>query len=267
MRLALDNGAGRRFGRVRGLSGWALLEIALLLLLAAQAARLAWTMATPLPAAGEEAPPALTRAQALGGFDPFFRLSGAGGPLVVTSLNLRLYGVRQDQASGRGSAIVATPDGQQKSFAVGDEIVPGVTLKAVDFDSVTLSRGGATEQLFMDQSPAAQVVGPATPAAPAPVTIAPPRASPAANPAADVAVQPRMSGRQLTGIIVQPQGSGDGFRALGFAPGDEVVAVNGRRLRSVEDAQAVAGQLGARGVTFQVERDGRVLTLRPGARR
>jgi general secretion pathway protein C len=83
--------------------------------------------------------------------------------VVVTSLDLALYGIRQDEASGRGSAIIATPDGVQRSFAVGEEIVPGVTLTAVAFDSVTISRGGVTEQLFMDQSPAAQVVGPAAP--------------------------------------------------------------------------------------------------------
>ena len=108
---------------------------------------------------------------ALGSFDPFFRLSGAAGPVTVTSLNLKLFGIRQDQASGQGSAIIAGSDGQQRSVAVGEEIEPGVTLKSVDFDSVTISRGGADEQLFMDQS---QTPGTATPAAPsAPAAPAP----------------------------------------------------------------------------------------------
>jgi general secretion pathway protein C len=96
----------------------------------------------------------------LGSFDPFFRLSGAAGPVMVTSLNLKLYGIRQDQVSGRGSAIIAGSDGQQRSIGVGEEIEPGVTLKSVDFDSVTISRGGADEQLFMDQSQAPNTVTP-----------------------------------------------------------------------------------------------------------
>ncbi len=90
--------------------------------------------------------------------------------MTVTSLNLKLFGIRQDQASGQGSAIIAGSDGQQRSIAVGEEIEPGVTLKAVGFDSVTISRGGADEQLFMDQSQAPATVaaptGPAAPAAP-----------------------------------------------------------------------------------------------------
>src|SRR3546814_14461007 len=64
------------------------------------------------------------------------------------------------RSTGRGSAIVGTPDGEQRSFAVGEEIVPGVTLLAVNFDSVTISRGGTAEQMFLDQSPPATVVGP-----------------------------------------------------------------------------------------------------------
>ena len=78
---------------------------------------------------------------------------------MVTSLNLKLYGVREDRATGRGSAIIALPDGRQLSFAVGEEIMPGVTLTAVGFDNVTISRGGTAEQIFLDQSPPAQTVG------------------------------------------------------------------------------------------------------------
>jgi general secretion pathway protein C len=66
-------------------------------------------------------------------------------------------------------------------------------------------------------------------------------------------------------VAVRPQGSGDAFRALGFAPGDVIVGVNGRRIGSAADIEAVAGQLGPRS-TVQVERDGRVLALRGGGR-
>jgi general secretion pathway protein C len=282
MRLALDPRARLLLRRMPPTNVYTMLELLLLSLLAIQCARLAWTIVTPVGPIGdwkaesELRPAGTASAGLLGGFDPFFRLGGRNGPVVVTALDLALYGIRQDQASGRGSAIIAGPDGVQRSFAVGEEIVPGVTLTAVDFDSVTISRGGVAEQLFMDQSPEAQVVGPAAPAgAPVqavapPQIVAPPAAAPSAarNPAADIAFQPRTDGRDVTGIVVAPSGSGDGFRAAGFAPGDVIVAVNGRRIASADQARQVAADLaGARGATVQVERAGRVITLRPGSRR
>jgi general secretion pathway protein C len=168
MRFAFDS--RRLIGRARGVNGWTVLELALLALLALQCARLIWTALTPVGPLGDWQSTEVrsdSRAGLLGGFDPFFRLSGAAGPVTVTSLNLKLFGIRQDQASGRGSAIIAGSDGQQRSIAVGEEIEPGVTLKSVDFDSVTISRGGADEQLFMDQSQAPVTVTPSAPAGPA----------------------------------------------------------------------------------------------------
>lgn len=173
MRLAFDS--RRLIGRARGVNGWTVFEIVLLALIALQCARLIWTALTPVGPLGDwqgGGTRSDVQSGVLGSFDPFFRLSGAAGPVTVTSLNLKLFGIRQDQASGRGSAIIAASDGQQRSVAVGEEIEPGVILKSVDFDSVTISRGGADEQLFMDQSQTPGTVtptGPGTPAAPPPV--------------------------------------------------------------------------------------------------
>lgn len=280
MRLAFDS--RRLIGRARGVNGWTLLEMALLALIALQCARLIWIALTPVGPLGDwrgtgaDRPAAATAA--LGTFDPFFRLSGAGGPVTVTSLNLKLFGIRQDQASGRGSAIIAGSDGQQRSIAVGEEIEPGVTLKAVGFDSVTIARGGADEQLFMDQSEAPATVAPpgAPPAeAPPPPVIQPTQSvEPGSRPVppskpqpTEVSVLPRMNGAELTGVMVRPQGNGSSFRALGFVPGDVVTSVNGRRIRSPEQAKALAAALGSGRAVLQVERDGRVMTLRPGSGR
>jgi len=177
MRLAFDS--RRLIGRARGVNGWTLLELGLLALIALQCARLIWTALTPVGPLGGWRDAGTDRSgstEVLGSFDPFFRLSGATGPVTVTSLNLKLFGIRQDQASGRGSAIIAGSDGQQRSIAVGEEIEPGVTLKSVDFDSVTITRGGADEQLFMDQSETpATVTAPAgrAPAGPTPPVVQP----------------------------------------------------------------------------------------------
>src|SRR5436305_8387714 len=128
-----------RFPRLTAYSG---AELLLLVLIAVQCARLFWILVAPVGPVGDwratspiVAPP---DASLLARLDPFFRLDAAAGPTGVTSLNLKLYGVRQDRATGRGSAIIALPDGRQMSFAVGEQLLPGVTLVAVGFDNVTI---------------------------------------------------------------------------------------------------------------------------------
>jgi general secretion pathway protein C len=278
--MSLDAGARRLLRRVPRTTVYSAMELLLLTLLAVQCARLFWTLVTPAGPVGEWKassalrPPMPTSTSLLGSFDPFFRVSGASNaPAVVTSLNLKLYGVREDRASGRGSAIIGLPDGQQRSFAVGEEVVPGVTLTGVSFDGVTISRGGAPEQLFLDQSRAPGSVSGAAPpvgTAPAPGlnfgTPAPPPAPPppaAATPnSPEFQVQPRLSGGAVTGLTVQPQGSGNAFRAAGFAPGDVITSVNGQRVTSAEQARSLA--IGAAGgeVNVEVDRAGRRVPLK-----
>lgn len=144
------------------------LTIAGAALIIALSARLFWALVEPLGPVGAWRTTPTVVAQSDPAFDPFYRLSGAAGPATVTALALKLYGVRLDQAMGRGSAIIATPDGVQSSFAVGDEVMPGVRLKAVAIDHAVLDRAGAEETLFIDQSvPVAAPVPPVPPATPA----------------------------------------------------------------------------------------------------
>jgi general secretion pathway protein C len=280
MRLSLDPRARRLWRRVPRADAATLAELALLALLAFQCARLIWIATTPVGPFGAWRAPADPLASAdpsiLARFDPFFRLAPPEGPAAVTSLDLKLFGVRQDQASGRGSAIIATPDGVQKSFAVGDEIVPGVKLVSVEFDHVTISRGGSSEQLFLEQPAAGEAPPSPSPSlaltprlSPTSQVIAPPpgaTAPPRRNSFEDIRSVPRMNRGSVTGLQVFPQGSGDGFRASGLAPGDVVVAVNGRQVGSGADVGTLVTPLGARSVELQVERDGRLITLRPGGR-
>ena len=280
MRLALDPRARRLLRRLPRNTVYSALELLLLSLLAIQCARLVWTLVTPLGPVGDwKAGSALRQvapgsSAVLGSFDPFFRLSGGNGaPVVVTSLNLKLFGVREDRASGRGSAIIGTPDGQQRSFAVGDEIVPGVRLTAVGPDSVTVSRGGTAEQLFLDQSTPATVVTPgagarpiATPPPPLPVVTATPmetmrtESAPPA-PVPPMQFEPRIEGGRVTGVVVRPQGNPEAFRATGLQPGDVVLSVNGQQIGSAEQARAIASRV--KGDTnVEVERGGRTVTLR-----
>lgn len=194
------------------------LEILLLVLLAVQLARLVWTVATPVGPLGRwkpEQPAQMTpaaRTALFARFDPFFRTGTAPGPAAVTSLSLKLFGIRMNEASGQGSAIIAGPDGIQSSVGVGDEIVAGVKLKAVTIDHVVIDRGGTEETLYLDQSQAAPVATPGAAPAPgaaplpaqppaaynappegsagvggaAPIQVPPPPAAPPPNPSATV---------------------------------------------------------------------------------
>ncbi|MEA1014612.1 type II secretion system protein N [Sphingosinicella sp. LY1275] len=175
MRIALNPVARRLLRRVPHQTAYSALELLLLALIALQCARLVWTALAPVgPVGAWQAEGAVKAAPAAAGattgFDPFFRLAEAG-PVAVTALDLTLHGVSENRASGGGSAIIATADGAQRSFAIGDEIAPGATLTAVGFDHVTVSRGGTPERLFLDQSSSAPVVVGAPASAPAaPVT-------------------------------------------------------------------------------------------------
>jgi len=251
-----------------GKAGTALsaLELLLLALIAVQAARLVWTLVTPVgPVGAWRTPGGLVLAgdSALADFDPFFRLSAAGGPAVVTSLNLKLYGVREDRATGRGSAIIALPDGSQRSFAVRDEIMPGVRLAAVGFDHVTIDRGGAAEQIFLDQSEAPPGAGtpPTRPTAPAAAAMPGQPTAPAATSGA-IRLQPRIGDGQVDGLVVSPGADGgQAFRAAGFAPGDVIVSVNGQRVTSTEQARAIIRNAGG-AVQVIVNRGGRAVPMR-----
>jgi general secretion pathway protein C len=272
MRLTLDARARALLRRLPATSVYHALELALMALLAVQAARFLWALVTPASAVGDWRPAAAVipadPAAVVRGFDPFFRLSApaAAGPAVVTSLQLKLFGVRLDEATGRGSAIVAGPDNVQQSVAVGDEVAPGVVLKAVAFDHVTLDRGGKAEDLFLDQSGA--VPAPADPAAAVGTAPPPPSVPPAAGAVpvaqlrAEIGFIPRIDGGRISGLTVRPQGSGAAFRAAGLQEGDVVTAIGGRAVSGAGDLDRIAQDFASGGqVPVTVERGGQTLSL------
>jgi general secretion pathway protein C len=260
---------GRLIERLPRLTVYSAAELILLVLIAVQTARLIWTVVAPIGPVGDwkaiGGQALRTDGAVLAAFDPFFRLS-AGGPVTVTSLNLKLTGVREDRATGRGAAIIQLPDGRQLSFGVGEEIMPGVILAAVGFDNVTISRGGAQEQIFLDQSqPAPIVAGDPNSTTPVPPGTQPQVVTPQGpqTPSAGVGAinfLPRTAAGGVTGVMVTP--GSDGGRALsasGLQPGDVIVAVNGQRITSLEQARAAMGAGGT--VSVMVERGGRAVPL------
>ena len=265
MRLFMDGRARRLLRRVPPVNIYSAVELLLLVGLAVQLARLIWAVATPVGPLGDWRPSAPVvaglPADTLASFDPFFRLEGDTPPATVTSLQLTLFGTRIDEAQGGGSAIVAGPDGVQKSVAVGEEVAPGVRLKAVAFDHVTLDRGGADEDLFLDQSgavtPAQPGAAPATAAAPAPGA-----GVPVGQLRQEIGFIPRIDAGRVSGLVVRPQGTGAVFRQAGLREGDVLTSIGGRPIGGMEDFDRLAADFkGGGNIPIQVERGTQTVSL------
>lgn len=229
----------------------------LIIALAVQCARLVYATVVPIGAVGEWRPATIhgsaTARSSANAFDPFFRLAAPAQEAVVTSLALKLFGVRMDMATGRGSAIIATADGVQSSFAVGDEIEPGVTLKMVSFDNVTIDRGGVAEQIFLDQSVAAPVAQPNDGGLP------PSESGGSSLLANSIEIAPRAENGKISGMTLNPKGDGALFKAAGLEPGDVLTAVNGKPVGDGEDVRSILAGGGT--VSLEVERGGRRMTV------
>lgn len=282
MRLEIDARARNLLRLVPLTRVYSVIELALMALLAWQGARLVWTLVTPVDPVGNWQLPAPGMGSAAGatlrGFDPFFRLDANNATPsqanVVTSLQLTLFGTRMDSATGRGGAIIAGPDGEQKSYAVGEEVAPGAKLKAVAFDNVTIERNGADETLYIDQSgvPTATTGGavplPQASGAPGTAPGGPPNAQqPAAGVTfaqlrSEVGFIPRIDGGKVTGLVVRAQGSGATFRKIGLKEGDIVTQIGGRPITGPGDIDALSSQFGRGGtLSVTVERGADVLPL------
>lgn len=120
-------------------------EVILVALLAAQAARLAWLLAAPPGPVGDWPPADTGRAAGPApaialAFDPFHP-DARSGPATASASGFRLHAARVSGDSG--SAILSTKDGDpQAAFQVGDEVAPGITLAAVGAGHAVLRTGG-----------------------------------------------------------------------------------------------------------------------------
>jgi general secretion pathway protein C len=247
------------------------LELLLLALLGIQLARLFWAAVSPLgpigtpPESLAEAGTVPSNSAIFRAFDPFFQPLVASGPLVVYDLDLDLYGTRVDRVSGRGSAIVAVHGGPQQSFNVGEEIMPGVTLQAVAFDSVTIDRGGTREQLFIDQSVPARTVSP-EPAGEQGEgeQYAEQTGEPVFFGAlvSELSMTPKMENGRLEGVVLNPAGNGELFKKIGLMPNDVLLSVNRMRIDTAARAGDIGAMLPKQGVAvFEIRRGGQVKTI------
>lgn len=245
-----------------------LAEVAVVALLALQCARLLWLLLPPAPlgtipdgGAGLMAP-RLERLS-IDAFHP-----GAATGAIADTSGLRLYATRGGAAGG--SAIVADRDGSQRSYAVGDEVAPGVVLAAVHADHAILeSAGRRTELRFpvatASNRPPATAAPVATRAPAATTTLATDASPPVIDPAqllAEAGLRPvdDGDGGSEAGYTVIPRGDGAILRQAGLQAGDVLLSVNGQALTPERYAELGDSLAGAATITLTYRRDGQVRT-------
>ena len=124
----------------------------------------AWSPLTPasgagLSGSGSVSGPSVTAGRNRGvidtAFDPFHRNVAARAPVNLgedapeTSLDLTLKGKRVGE---NGMAILRTPDGKQSVYHIGEEILSGVTLEAVNLEFIVISQDGRLERLTYEKN-------------------------------------------------------------------------------------------------------------------
>lgn len=251
-------------------------EIALAVVLAVQLARLILIVAQPQTEPVTTPTAALTVApvdySVFQRFDAFFRTGGQSSLAEASAAGasqMRLYGVRSDGAGG-GSAIIGLADGRQVSVAVGEQVEPGLVLRGVGSDHVTLARGGSVSRLIFSDVPVGVAPPPPPPPGPQTVTPEPPAPSPTAaagvrvDPArliAQASLRPRMQGVRVNGLTVSTSGDGAAVKAAGLQAGDVILAVNGQTLNSLDRIAALRSELAtADSAEIRFERGGAVQT-------
>jgi type II secretory pathway component PulC len=67
--------------------------------------------------------------------------------LPLTSLQMRLTGILKDANDGKSKVIVAEGEEPGKVYGVGDSVVSGIIINAINDDGIVLERNGHLEKL------------------------------------------------------------------------------------------------------------------------
>lgn len=243
--------------------------------------RLAWVVLAPTDAAAYA-----NQLAATGSTDPQSEIDGAAEQLLTqmnpfaadslvasrsnlaaseTTLDIKLSGVRSVTGNATASSAVITfPDGAQKRFVPGDEVLPGVVLVNVTDDSVHLSRSGALETLSLypnGRVPFAPVNGVSTELVLSAAETGPPvNVTPAAL-ANDTLMTPEFRSGEVSGYKLEPRGEG-AFEAAGLQSGDLILRVNGQAIEGQRPDQIYQSVSAGTDVTLDVVRQGAIVRLR-----
>ncbi len=187
-----------------------------------------------------------------------------------TTLDLKLAGVRSVAGNASASsAVISFPDGAQKRFVPGEEVMPGILLVNVTSDAIHLSRNGSIESLSLYPYRTAPFVQDPAPAearvyasdAAAPVVDVTPAAL-----AADTAMTPEFRSGEVSGYRLEPRGAG-AFEAAGLQSGDLILRINGQAIEGLRPDQINQSVSSSSDVALDIVRQGAIVRLRvaPGA--
>lgn len=190
-----------------------------------------------------------------------------------TRLNLTLLGILSGRGTDDSRALIADGSGEEKPYAVGDDIAGGATLEAIFPDRVVLMRNGRAETLRLNKDqPSSGVAAAEAPAAAgagidsgAAATLASVRDQVMQDPSRAseyIRVQPASANGQMRGYRVYPGRDRELFSSVGLRPGDVVTAVNGIELDNAQKALQMLNDLSrASSFTLTVDRGGQVQTV------
>lgn len=272
-------------GRLYEQHGRKLPPLAVLLLVVAVAylaAQLVWAL-MPVPEAARWQAPSLpppatsaraeTNVQALadahlfGAYQPAPSAQNAA-EAPDTRLSLTLLGILSATAENESRALIGSSDGEEKPYAIGDDVIRGVSLQAIFPDRVVLSRNGTLETLRLNKdTPSTAEAPPPSHAAAADTTqmlgrIRDEVMSDPSKASQYIRVQPANVNGQLKGFRIYPGRDRGAFNQLGLRPGDLVTSVNGVQLDDSQKALQMLTDLSkASSVSLTVERGGQTQTL------
>lgn len=275
-------------------TGARLLTLALVLLVIYQLARLTWQLipAPPVPEAGGRTPTeAVARTPAasapdrpragqiaewhlFGRADPGTAPGGGGRAAPIdapeTRLNLTLRGLYATEDPARARAIIAAPNGEERSYRVDDELPGGAELSAIYADRIILLRNGRHETLRLPREAlgAGAASGSSRKVDPNPRAgeiLAEYRGMMETNPRALTDLMrpvPANENNRFAGFRLYPGNRPELFQQLGLRPGDLVTRVNGVELDSATRAAEVLQSLrDSQQITLQVQRGNQTLDL------
>ena len=218
--------------------------------------------------------------------DPFNRTAQAAPAIIAeagedapeTTLNLTLTG---RTAGTNGTAILRTPDNKEGNYRLGDEIVSGVTLKAVNKDFIVLDVDGEIQRLTFAKGEATGLsAAPESKEKTASTVTVTRTGETAARTAAqsmavsgdvstlfqNISLRRVMKNGQLSGYSVKANRPSVDLTPYGFSKGDVVTAIGGTDItRGRPDFLALFEQAAQSGGTeVTVLRNGQVRTIKLG---
>ncbi|MDH5183108.1 MAG: type II secretion system protein GspC [Gammaproteobacteria bacterium] len=194
-----------------------------------------------------------------------------------TSLNLSLTGVIAADDPSIALAFIRVAGGDEKSYAINEQVAGGAVVKEIHPDRVILSRNGRFETLRMPQSFGGIVLQDET--SPKSVSVEnntiqttvttqevkqyKQKLLTAPNELAGLIRQrPVKRNGKITGYRLFPGSDRELFNRLGLKPGDIVTAVNGLPLTDPASAMELYGQLPTMGqLSIKLERGGQPMDL------